>query len=65
MVSRNNDREAQTALSRLLLQVVTSTLDDAEIPGVCLDRAARRPPDHRHRVRQDLPGYAINVRVRA
>lgn len=64
VVARTNDREAQVSLSTYLQQV-TSTLSAAEAPGVHLIEAVRATPTAVTVSGQDLPGYAITVRVRA
>jgi hypothetical protein len=64
VVSRSNDREAQAALSRFL-QIVTSTLGSTPVPGVLsIDPVDARPTTVTVSG-QELPGYSINVRVRA
>jgi hypothetical protein len=64
VVSRNNDRDAQLALSRYL-QEVTSTLARAQVPGVQSVEPVDARPITVTVSGQELPGYAINVRVRA
>lgn len=64
LVPRNNDRDAQRTLSRLLQQV-TSTLGDAAVPGVFSIDPVDANPTTATVSGQDLPGYAITVRVRA
>jgi hypothetical protein len=64
VVSRNNDRDAQVALSRIL-QLVTSALASATVPGIALIEPVDARPITVTVSGQDLPGYAITVRVRA
>lgn len=65
LVARNNDRDAQLMLSRLL-QEVTAALGTAVPPNGIL---SIDPVDARPTVVNlsgtDLPGYAITVRIRA
>jgi hypothetical protein len=64
VVARNNDREAQLALSRNL-QAVTSALDNAALAGVRSCEPVDARPLTVSISGQELPGYAITVRVRA
>lgn len=63
VVPRSNDREAQTQMSRLLMEI-TGALD-TEVPGLF----SIEPVDARPIVvsigQQELPAYVVNVRVRA
>jgi hypothetical protein len=63
-VTRANEREAQIALSKHL-QLVTSALGSAQIPGVLSVDPVDARPTTVTVSGVDLPGYAINVRVRA
>lgn len=64
VVARTNDREAQVALSSYLQQV-TSALAAAEAPGVHTVEPVRADRTTATVSGQELPGYAITVRVRA
>lgn len=64
VVSRNNDREAQVALSRYL-QLVTSALSAAQSPGVQTIEPVDARPITASVSGVEQPAYAINVRVRA
>jgi len=64
VVGRNSDREAQMALSHHL-QLVTSTLASATVPSIQLIEPTDARPITVTVSGQDLPGYSINVRVRA
>jgi hypothetical protein len=64
VVARNNDREAQLSLSRNL-QAITSALDAADLAGTRSCEPVDARPLTVSISGQDLPGYAITVRVRA
>jgi hypothetical protein len=64
VVSRSSDREAQVALSRIL-QLVSSTLAAAEIEGVFSVEPLDARPVPVTVSGQEMPGYLLNVRVRA
>jgi hypothetical protein len=64
VVSRNGDRETQVALSRTL-QEITTALGSAVVPGVyTLEPISARPATVTVSG-QELPGYNIQVRIRA
>jgi len=64
VVARNNDRDAQLSLSRNL-QLVTNALDSADLAGVRSCEPVDARPITVTVAGQELPGYAITVRVRA
>jgi hypothetical protein len=64
VVSRNNDRDAQASLSKYL-QLVTSALGSASVPDVLSIDPVDARPTTVTLSGNDLPAYAINVRVRA
>jgi len=64
VVARNNDRDAQLSLSRNL-QLVTNALASADLAGVRSCEPVDARPITVTVAGQELPGYAITVRVRA
>lgn len=64
VVGRNNDRDAQVALSGFLQQV-TSTLAAADVPGVAEIEPVSANPITVSVSGVEQPGYSIDVRVRA
>jgi hypothetical protein len=64
VVGRNNDREAQKALSHYL-QLVTTKLAKASVPSIQLIEPVDARPITVSINGQDLPAYALTVRVRA
>lgn len=64
VVGRNNDREAQLALSHYL-QLVTTALAHATVPSIQLIEPVDARPITVTVSGADLPGYSLNVRVRA
>jgi len=64
VVSRTNDRDAQLSLSRNL-QLVTNALATAHLAGVQSCEPVDARPLTVTVAGQELPGYAITVRVRA
>jgi hypothetical protein len=63
ITSRANDREAQMAMSRLLLDVVAAVAVDA--PGVFDIQPIDARPIPITVAGQELPGYTITIRIRA
>lgn len=64
VVSRSTDREAQRAMSQFLLDIVTA-LRTAEVDGVLsIDPIDARPIPVTVSG-QELPGYLLNIRIRA
>lgn len=64
VVSRSADREAQRAMSQFLLDIVTA-LRTAEVDGVLsIDPIDARPIPVTVSG-QELPGYLLNIRIRA
>lgn len=64
VVGRNNDREAQLALSRFL-QAITSALSAAEADGVTDVSPVAARPITLNVSGTEMPGYAIDVNVYA
>ena len=64
IVARNNDRDAQLALSQLLFDI-THALTAADVPGVFSIEPQDARPVPVQVGSQESPGYLLNVRVRA
>lgn len=64
VVSRNNDRDAQVALASMLQQVTTA-LTNADVPGLNSIEPVSARPITVTVSGTDLPGYALDVNVRA
>lgn len=64
VVSRANDRDAQVALSQLLLDI-TTTLAAADVEDVFSIEPLDARPIPVTVGAQELPGYLLNIRVRA
>lgn len=64
VVTRANERDSQLALSTYL-QLITSALTDANAPGVFSIEPVDASPITAQLSGADMPGYSINVRVRA
>ena len=64
VTSRSNDRDAQTEMSRLLLDIVQA-LSATQPPGVFSVEALDARPIPVQVSGQELPGYLLTVRVRA
>jgi hypothetical protein len=64
IVSRNNDRAAQTAMSKYLLDIVAA-LNAADPDGVLSIEPESATPVAITLSGQELPAYTIRVRVRA
>lgn len=63
VVSRGNEREAQTQLSRLLKAIVQAL--DVDVPGIFSIQPLSARPITVSLGQQELPGYTLDVRVRA
>lgn len=63
VVSRSNEREAQKQMSRLLRDIVGAL--DTEVPGIFSIQPLSARPVTVSLGQQELPGYALDVRVRA
>lgn len=64
LVSRNQDRASQTALSQYVLDIV-SALNDADAPGVLSIEPLDASPVSVSLGGTDVPAYTIRVRIRA
>ena len=64
IVSRNNDRAAQSAMSRYLLEIAT-VLDADDVPGVLSIQPIDASPVSVTLSGQELPAYTFRVQVRA
>lgn len=64
VVARASDRDAQTTMSRLLLEIVAAL--DVEVDGVfSIEAVDARPAPGVVVSGQELPAYLLNIRVRA
>ena len=63
VTSRSNDRAAQQKMSQLLLDIVTAL--KADVPGVFSIEPLNARPITVTVNGQDLPGYLLQVRIRA
>lgn len=63
VVARNSDREAQTLMSRLLLEIVQAL--NTDVPGLFSVQPLIARPITVTIGSQELPGYSLDVRVRA
>jgi hypothetical protein len=63
VVARGNDRDAQTQMSRLLHEMVQALA--TEVPGVFSIEPVSARPITVSIGQQELPGYVMEVRVRA
>jgi hypothetical protein len=63
MTTRSNDREAQSAMSRLLLDIVNALGEP--VPGILDIQPIDARPVPVTVSGQELPGYLLNIRIRA
>jgi hypothetical protein len=63
VTSRANDRDAQSTMSRLLLDVVSAV--SADVPGIFAIEPVDARPVPVTVSGQDLPGYLLTIRIKA
>lgn len=64
VVPRNNDRDAQASLSRLVMEIANALVVDDVASGIYIEPVDARPISV-NVSGTDLPGYALNIRIRA